>query len=400
MFVVRPFVRLGDPHIHGGAVVKVDQTRYDVDAIKVACLGDMVICPIPGHGMCKIVQCQDSAFIDGKPAAVLGSLTACGAALIPTQFYAGLAPLTPPRALAEFGDHEDLLQPSHETDLQAMDLLLDFKRSPAQSPPEFAARISHFASEGAAYGYDDKYTQRELVRNAVRTREGSRPPPKVWGRFTETAYLKDEYTLGKPDSEGALRTWLVDPDYIEQCGDNPEKICAMLGLDYNPKNDYSLALVDAELMQQASPGAKTFTPTYEAVCEFCQSDLRKHFSEPELLPEVLTPGFSRVYEQFEDKLPDFSTLDSDQMSTLAEELCADEKTIHQLCARWHVWKQVGANRHYTGNGLTKLSRDDEPIRYGAGESYLYDRTPPSIGQYRCAGTDQFIVLPLPKEATS
>lgn len=395
MFVVRPFIRLGDPHIHGGTVIKVDQYRYDVDAIRVACLGDMVVCPIPGHGLCKIVQCQDSAFIDGKAVAVLGSLTACGAALIPTQFYAGLAPLTPPAALAEFGESEDLLQPTHETDLHAMDVLLDFKRSPAQTPPQFAARLQDFGKEGDAYGYEDKYTQREQVRNAVRRRDGTRPPPKVWARFSEKQYLGDDNYLGRPDESGAVRTWLVDPDDIEHCGDNPEPICAALGIDYRPGADYALTLIDAGLMHDLSPGMAVFTPTFAALSAFCQDKLEEKLADASVIPDVLTPEFSQVYARYAPVLPDFDSIDRDQMQALADGLGVDASTLHWLHARWQIEQATGANRHYTGNGLTKLSGDDEPRRYGAGETMAYDREPVTIARYKSAGAGRFLILPLP-----
>ncbi|SFN16120.1 Zn-binding Pro-Ala-Ala-Arg (PAAR) domain-containing protein, incolved in TypeVI secretion [Formivibrio citricus] len=76
-------IRLGDPTSHGGVVVSASPLT-PVFGVPVARLGDMVSCPIPGHGTCPIVEGDASWIVDGRPVALEGHKTACGAGLIST----------------------------------------------------------------------------------------------------------------------------------------------------------------------------------------------------------------------------------------------------------------------------------------------------------------------------
>ncbi|MDD3484215.1 PAAR domain-containing protein [Azovibrio restrictus] len=82
---MRFLIRLGDPTDHGGVVVSASPATL-VEGKPVARIGDLVACPIPGHGVCKIVTGDPSTVVDGSPVARQGDKTACGATLIPTQF--------------------------------------------------------------------------------------------------------------------------------------------------------------------------------------------------------------------------------------------------------------------------------------------------------------------------
>lgn len=80
---MRRVIRLGDPHSHGGCVVS-SGSNYEIMGIRVARIGDVCSCPIPGHSGCVIVEGDPHWRIDGIPVALEGHLTSCGAALIPT----------------------------------------------------------------------------------------------------------------------------------------------------------------------------------------------------------------------------------------------------------------------------------------------------------------------------
>ena len=82
---MRPLIRLGDKTDHGGVVVSASPLTI-VEGKPVARIGDLVVCPVPGHGACPIVTGDVTSIIDGKPVARQGDKTACGASLIPTQF--------------------------------------------------------------------------------------------------------------------------------------------------------------------------------------------------------------------------------------------------------------------------------------------------------------------------
>ena len=82
----KKIIVLGDTTSHGGTVISASGAggRMDIDGIPVACVGDMVACPIKGHGTNPIVQGASGpdAILDGKPVAREGDKTACGASLI------------------------------------------------------------------------------------------------------------------------------------------------------------------------------------------------------------------------------------------------------------------------------------------------------------------------------
>ena len=76
-------IRLGDPTSHGGTVVSASSSVI-INGKPVARVGDSVTCPIPGHGVVTIVE-GDSAWLDdGRPIALEGHKTSCGASLITT----------------------------------------------------------------------------------------------------------------------------------------------------------------------------------------------------------------------------------------------------------------------------------------------------------------------------
>jgi uncharacterized Zn-binding protein involved in type VI secretion len=74
-------VLLGDMTTHGGAVISASSTTI-VHGKPVALVGDMVSCPIPGHGVNPIVEgCPDWSE-GGRKLVVNGCLSACGCAMI------------------------------------------------------------------------------------------------------------------------------------------------------------------------------------------------------------------------------------------------------------------------------------------------------------------------------
>lgn len=76
-------IRLGDPTSHGGTVVSASSTVI-INGKPVARVGDSVTCPIPGHGVVTIVEGDGAWLDDGRPIALEGHKTSCGASLIST----------------------------------------------------------------------------------------------------------------------------------------------------------------------------------------------------------------------------------------------------------------------------------------------------------------------------
>ncbi|MEC5164089.1 MULTISPECIES: PAAR domain-containing protein [unclassified Janthinobacterium] len=79
-----PLIRLGDKTSHGGTVLEASSFTSS-GGIGVARVGDMVSCPIRGHGTCPIVGGDPSMIVDGQAVARHGDKTSCGATLIASQ---------------------------------------------------------------------------------------------------------------------------------------------------------------------------------------------------------------------------------------------------------------------------------------------------------------------------
>jgi uncharacterized Zn-binding protein involved in type VI secretion len=77
-----PLIRLGDKTSHGGVVIEASP-HSDIAGVGIARMGDKTVCP--KHGPSPIVSGDSTLIVDGKPAALDGDKTGCGATLIAGQ---------------------------------------------------------------------------------------------------------------------------------------------------------------------------------------------------------------------------------------------------------------------------------------------------------------------------
>jgi uncharacterized Zn-binding protein involved in type VI secretion len=80
---VPPAARLGDPTVHGGAVVGPGVPTVLIGGMPAAVLGDLHACPItPGHlPSSPFTAGSASVFISGRPALRAGDPAGCGASV-------------------------------------------------------------------------------------------------------------------------------------------------------------------------------------------------------------------------------------------------------------------------------------------------------------------------------
>lgn len=76
-----PQARLGDSSSHGGVIISA-AARTMVNGIPVARMGDLHVCPIPGHGVTSIVTGSTTTLTEGRPNARLGDQCGCGAVIV------------------------------------------------------------------------------------------------------------------------------------------------------------------------------------------------------------------------------------------------------------------------------------------------------------------------------
>ena len=74
-------VCLGDATTHGGKVVTASSTMY-INGLQVALVGDMVSCPIPGHGINPIIEEAPTDMEEGVSVVVDNCQCACGCKVI------------------------------------------------------------------------------------------------------------------------------------------------------------------------------------------------------------------------------------------------------------------------------------------------------------------------------
>lgn len=83
----RPFIVLGDRTTHLGVVITASMNTFSNER-RVARIGDLVSCPIPGHGINPIVSASSVCEIDGRRIARHGDRTACGSILLSSELDA------------------------------------------------------------------------------------------------------------------------------------------------------------------------------------------------------------------------------------------------------------------------------------------------------------------------
>lgn len=78
---MKGIIRKGDTTTSGGEVLAGSESMV-FDGLGAARLGDLVMCPVPGHGLNAIAEGNSTYKDNGVPVAFDGDLCECGCALI------------------------------------------------------------------------------------------------------------------------------------------------------------------------------------------------------------------------------------------------------------------------------------------------------------------------------
>ncbi|HCT3534377.1 PAAR domain-containing protein [Enterobacter hormaechei] len=79
--MAKGLVLLGDKTSHGGKVISASSS-ITVDGKKAALVGDMVSCPVEGHGMNPVVEGSPHRTFNGRAVVVDGCKCQCGCTVI------------------------------------------------------------------------------------------------------------------------------------------------------------------------------------------------------------------------------------------------------------------------------------------------------------------------------
>jgi hypothetical protein len=122
-------------------------------------------------------------------------------------------------------------------------------------------------------------------------------------------------------------------------------------------------------------------PTYDNLSRFIQDKLPGKVQNPALAKEVMTPEYSRQYEALVRDMPDSAWKNSRDRENYMVGKGLDPNDMDLFETRLSIQKNVGANSHFTGNGLTKItnSTGDKPI-YGAVETFSLHKNPKTFRQ--------------------
>lgn len=78
---MRGVIRLHDATDHGGKVISASASML-IDGLPAALVGDLVSCPLPGHGVTQILPGNSSMVSNSRQIALHGFQAGCGCSLL------------------------------------------------------------------------------------------------------------------------------------------------------------------------------------------------------------------------------------------------------------------------------------------------------------------------------
>ena len=225
-------------------------------------------------------------------------------------------------------------------------------------------------------------------------------------RFMEAGYLKSRenpsealggalgVTMEGKTGKGA-KYWSTTFDQIEDADTDAKIISEKLGLEYNPKAEYVLVIVDS---QKAIPltGVKSVSATFANVSEFANTELPAHFPK-EFTDKVMNPEFQAAYaDQYnaavEAKLlPNAWSKDTKMFSRYLKTTSLPSNERETMIKRMDMQAAVGNNQLYVGNGLTE-DVSTNINKYGAVETLNFERK--EVNLQILKDNDAIVILPL------
>ena len=190
----------------------------------------------------------------------------------------------------------------------------------------------------------------------------------------------------------SLRTtaWTTTFDLAENSDTDPELLCDLNGMTYDPNADYELVLIDQGLYYQKD-GAVNFIPTYDRLGELGKTEFAGEFL-PHEIDEVLTPEYSAHYKEVMDEYSAVGGKPWEETKLdmfLEERYAADEAAARKFKVRNSFNTEIGANEHFSGDGVTKTTGSSayglEPGKNGNLEMLLFEHSPQSVADLEGKG---------------
>jgi hypothetical protein len=188
--------------------------------------------------------------------------------------------------------------------------------------------------------------------------------------------------IGYARPSSRTTAWTTTFDLAENSDSDPELLCDLNGMIYDPNTDYELVIIDqGEYYQQN--GAVNFIPTYQRLAELGKTEFAGEYSHAEI-EEVLTPAYSTHYKSV---MNEYSALGGKPWEEakldrfLEEKYAGDTVAERKFKVRNAFNTEIGANEHFSGDGVTKTTGASrynlEPGQNGNLEMILFERNPKS-----------------------
>ncbi|MBX2808813.1 MAG: PAAR domain-containing protein [Cellvibrionaceae bacterium] len=276
------------------------------------------------------------------------------------------------------------------------------KRVQPQNLEGAYARLVQRRAAIAENGYAPKYTHDELNYLA---HVGEVGDERFQVRFMESRYLNHRETPDKPLS-GALgmtmtgasgkgaKYWSTSFDQLEDADTDPKLLAEKLGLDYNPKADYTLVIVDTEKAMPLT-GVKSVPATFDQVAGFVNTELPDDFPK-DFTDQVMTPAFQAEYARHyhvaveQQFLKDQWSKDTESFDKYLKSVGIKKDDRNRMKQRMIMHEKVGNNQDYLGNGLTKDNIPNSDNEFGVVETFNFERKEVSLKKLNDAGAIKVI----------
>ncbi|WP_220720742.1 hypothetical protein [Agarivorans litoreus] len=239
-------------------------------------------------------------------------------------------------------------------------------------------------------GYTPKYTQAELLEIA----KAGNIDDKYIVRVLETKYAGPDGYLGQYDGK-KVKYWSTTFDQLEDRDTDPRLVTAGVGIPYDPKASYTLAIIDkAKATEKA--GSYAMVPNYDNMKNFSKSELADRIPHPELLDEIMTPEFSAKFNKDVtalNQVKEHGVWDKELQNLMFKDGNFSEYDKKLFENRLALYKEAGANEHWLGNGLTKnMNNPNGNTPHGILETFSYDKNPDTFSTMQNNGTVQLVEL--------
>ena len=198
-----------------------------------------------------------------------------------------------------------------------------------------------------------------------------------------------EGTVGYRRDSGRTTTWTTTFDQMERADTDPELLCDLNGMRYDPEAEWEIIIIDQGKYYQQD-GGLTFIPTYENTAKLGKQEFEKKFS-PEQIDDVMSPEYSQRYSEImkDYKNSGRSPYNRKEISEYTElTLNANPTEKSNFLARHEFTLEVGTNDYFSGDGLTKSTGNSGFIpkgEHGTLETITFERNPATIAELERSG---------------